>query len=176
MPSGKQFFDELIEHWKAMPKSTGPVPSKTAFSPMQVYTMLHSLYFSERLDKYNIQLKLRGEKLERFSFGAVPRRNVYEVIPKRNWDAVENYYDQFCSQPCAGHMIRLVTFDNGLVYNVETMELPLADRDGNPRYIVGLAELTQNHAKSLEAQQSGVKLDEVTLYECWDLGYGVPKS
>lgn len=174
MPAGKQFFGELIEHWKALPRSGGPIPLKTTFSPMRLYKMLPHLYFSERMEKYNVRIRLMGDELEAATRHMVPNRNVFDAIPKSEWDRVENYYDLFCSHPCAGHMIRSLDFDNGLVYDVETLGLPLADADGNPRFVVGLAELTQNRAKSLKARNNGGHVNVVDVLDYWDLGLGIP--
>ena len=174
MPKGEQYFDELISYWKAMPKLAGKVPQKTAFSPMQVYRMLPNLFFGERIGKYNIRLRLMGEAVESAARDVMPNRNIFEVVPEPLWGQVERYYDGLCGHPCAGHVVRALALENGLVYDLETISLPLADGNGDPCYILGLVDLQQNHNNSVAALRGAFDEASVSIIEYWDLGYGIP--
>jgi hypothetical protein len=176
MPSGKRFFDELIDYWKAMPKADGPLPLKTSFSPMSIYKMLPYLFFNERLDKYNVRVRLMGEALEERARGTMPNRNIFDTIAKCQWDIVEEFNNSFSKHPCGGHMFRTTTFGVGLVYDVETLGLPLLSVEGEPRFTVGLANFRKNPVRSLEAQEKNVTVNEVRNLEFVDLGYGVPDT
>ena len=176
MPKGKQHFDDLIAYWRAMPKEGGLVPPKTAFSPMKVYKVLPSLFFSERLEKYNIRLRLMGEALEIASRSSLPGRNAFDTISRVNWDRVEAYYDALTTQPCGGHMARSMSLENGLVYDVESIVMPLNDSQGKPRFFIGLADLQHNRDKSVLAQQGDYDTDSCFVLGYFDLGYGVPKA
>lgn len=174
MPNGKHHFDDLIFYWKTLSKLGDGVPQKTAFSPMQVYRLLPDLFFGERIAKYNIRLRLMGEAVETAARDVMPNRNIFEIVPEPLWDQIEQYYDRLCNQPCAGHVVRALTLENGLVYDLETISLPLADVNGDPRFVLGLVDLQQNHDNSVLAHQGAFDANSVAILEYWDLGYGIP--
>lgn len=176
MPGGKQYFDALIDYWKSLPRRDDPVPAKTSFSPMQLYKMLPYLYFNEWLGDYNLKVRLMGEKLEERARESMPNRNVFESLARSDWDEMNDFNRAFCKQPCAGFMHRLVTVGAGLVLDVETVGLPLLSPDGQPTFVVGLAEFNQNSTLSLKAQRENSVINEIVCYDYIDVGYGVPRE
>jgi len=174
MPTGKRYFEALLSYWKGLPKNGRHVPSKASFNPMQVPKMLPYLYFGERITQFDIRLRLVGDELVEPVQMMVPSRNIYESIPRGDWDIIDQYYDRFCGTPCAGHLVRSLTFVGGLVHDIETVGLPLADEGGTPRYIVGLLDLHKNIEKSVTLQTGNVDVNKIQLLEYWDLGFGVP--
>jgi len=174
MPKGKKYFEDLVSYWKAMPKLGEKLPQKTAFSPMQVYQMLPNLFFGERVEKYNIRLRLMGEAVEAATRDMLPNRNIFDMLPEAAWDHAEHYYDKLFGHPCAGHVTRSMILESGLVYDLETISLPLADASGEARYVVGLANFLQNRDNSVLAHRGALGDNPVSLMEYWDLGYGTP--
>jgi len=176
MSGGKRFFNELIEHWRGLPCEDGRVPSKTSFSPMQLYKMLPYLFFNEWVEDYNIRIKLMGEKLEERFRSTLSTSNIFEGLPKRDWDTINDFNRTFCRHPCGGKLHRTVTLEGGLVYDLHSLTLPLLSPEGEPNFMVGLADFQRNHTLSLQVQQLSENVNAIVSCEFVDLGYGVPEE
>ncbi len=177
MPARQPLFKGLIEYWKALPKaSPHNTPLKSDFNPMLVYKSLPNFYIGERLGKYDLHMRLMGEKIELLSRDLLPSRNIFESVPKKSWDDVAAFIDQSCGHPCAGHMVRTVTATTGLVYDLEIIGLPLLGRKAGPDFLVGVADFRQNQEKSILRQSQNTAVNEINILAFLDVGYGVPET
>ena len=76
-------------------------------------------------------------------------------------------------QPCGVQLTRIITLKFGQRYQYNALFFPLADRNGVPRYIVGMAKLSVEDMYD-EMNHSNQMFSEISEFSYIDIGNGVP--
>jgi len=173
-------FTKLIKCWQSLPKSEGNAPFKNAFSPIKIPSLVPSLFLLEREDSGFLDVRLVGSELEEKGFLSPRGSNVFETMMKASWEFYDRFMERCGSQVCAGHLSRRIIASDGLIHRIESLQLPLADADGAPRFVIGVmlvsasgnregAPLTGQRYRRL-----GKPVEGSLTYEFIDLGHGIP--
>lgn len=171
-------LEQLLEHWHSLPKGPAHIPLKRSFNPARVARLLPIIFIGERRSRHVLITRLAGSDVGGAAGQSLTGVNLFDIYPDSERDFFADFIDGYFNQPCGGRLVRLVTFADGLVYNLETVALPLADRYGNPKYVLGMGQTTANREKSMELVNSRERavwkpghIQEVGYF---DLGFGVP--
>lgn len=169
----KEFYD-LIECWRAMPKAGGQAPLKTKFNPSKLRRLVPHLFLLERCSKKDIRVRIMGSELENSLDVDSPDETVFETLLAEDW----RFYDRFMKMcggaPCAGRFSRSVERHDGQTVKVDSLGVPLADEEGEPRYMLGVVVTQLGEDNPMVS--ANIREPEIfqSDHEFVDLGNGIP--
>jgi len=166
-------FTKLISCWQDMQRETNRAPQKTTFSPVSVSSLMPFLFLIEKEEKGSLAVRLLGSELEK-KLGFLDQDHcVFDAMMGADW-AFYSQFMQICGNfVCAGRLMRTVKMQDGLVRDVESLQVPLADKDGVARFMLGVMINRSNRHRSVKACR-GSPTSMIHCYQYLDLGCGLP--
>jgi len=169
-------FRDLIRCWQALPRSEGSAPLKSSFSPGSVLRLMPNLFLLERSGKHRICIRLIGSELEAvLGRKFLPVGSVFNTLLSEEWEYYEKLFDTCAQKLCAGRVSRTIRTKGGLMMDMDSLCVPLADEEGNPRFILGVVIMHSNRERSLKALNDEIPRDQILGQRYVDLGDGTPK-
>ncbi len=115
-----------------------------------------------------------GTALDGFETRLERGSNFFNVYQPYQRDFYYQFIADMCEHPCGSMMSRTVNFSDQSTMTVTSITLPMAESDGEIRYLTGLAEApTSGQLADMVATKRRVGSD-VTNFNYLDIGSGVP--
>mgnify|MGYP003646169963 FL=1 len=167
-------FSDLIKCWQSMPKNGGSAPLKTQFSPSKIRRLMPHLFLLELSSKKAINVRLMGSAVEGVLDQTASRDTVFNTLLSKDW----RFYDRFMKAcggaSCAGRFSRSVERLDGITVKVDSLGVPLADKNGTPRYTLGVIVTQPSSADQPITIRPVEASTPKSSHEFIDLGNGVP--
>lgn len=165
----------LTEYWRRLPRKDGSFcPRKSDFSIVGIITHAAEIFMSEWNNPRDLRIIQAGTKLEQLLGKDLTSYNIFEVLPAQLLEREQEYYSNLKHHPCAGVITRQAVNLKGKPFVYRTVQLPLADDNGVPKYFVGAGAVLG--IDDIEAEFGTVNFDEIELLErqYLDIGAGLP--
>lgn len=151
----------LLEHWSSL-RQGASMPRKDALDPAKFGPILTTVTIQERLahDNYRIRLfaTMLTERLGRDATG----ENYLDLVPEAARESMKMVNADCLNGPCVYLLQQKTSGGGGLVLNLEFAVLPLADTDGQPRFILtGLRSLGGSTTRLRGLENFGGELSQV---------------
>ncbi|MFC3051634.1 PAS domain-containing protein [Kordiimonas pumila] len=184
MTISKQMFADFERHWWQLQdanlqkaESTDGlkplVPIRSSFNPMRIPALLPYISLLERKGPYNIEARLSGTAVDKDLPAGVIKDNMFDYLEPHMLEFCENIYQAICSRPCGVYYERTVHLNTGDSFKLCRNCLPLADKDGTIKFMIGVAYAETDSLKPFPPNIAYTRMG-ISYYEYIDLGYGVP--
>ena len=167
-------FSRLINCWQSLPKQAGKAPQKTTFSLKDLASLMPMLFLLECRAGEGVKVRLKGAELDTCFGGVASARSSFEQLILGDWSFYECFLRRCGEGVCGGHLHRPIEIDEGLVNRVEALHVPLADKEGNACFILGV--MISRPERELADPALMAPVPHIPNYSYIDLGFGVPKS
>ncbi|WP_308909034.1 PAS domain-containing protein [Pseudokordiimonas caeni] len=151
------------------------IPAKSAFTPMKIARYLPYIFMLEWTDTGALQIRLAGT-----AFSAHFGRNLtglkIDDLPTSLLTKGEmDYFRVLHTFRCAGsHEVLITDKKSAKPVLYRSIHLPLADANGQPRFIIGASRALPPHMMSKTGVEMRLLRDEGASYHFADLGFGSP--
>ncbi len=173
-------FRKLIQCWQSMPRAEGFAPKKTTFSPVNLSSLMPYLFLIERAESGALSPRLLGSAMEEPLFYHGGKKRVFDAMMFEAWDFYDRFMQQCAEDLCGGRMLRSVQQRDGYVRDIESLHVPLADKKGVARFMLGVMTNLPNRKPGSEALGSVSRYKTVSHdlinYQYVDLGEGLPQA
>ena len=151
-------------------------PKKTDFSIVGIISYAAEIFMSEWKSAEELRILQAGTKLEQLLGKDLTSYNIFEVLPEQLLSREREYYSNLKHMPCAGVITRQAVNLKGKPFVYRTVQLPLADENGDPRFFVGAGAVLG--LDDIEEEFGTVNFDEIQLLErqYLDIGAGLPEQ
>jgi len=179
---GQQSLDAFHAYWHELlsecrdAESTGQkcvVPQRRAFNPMKIHRYLQHVYIGELKSDEILEVRLSGTAIDEAAGFSLKGGNYLDICPPEEHSFFIDISKAVVGWPCGMTMTRSVTLKNGRVHQLQSLSFPLADREGVPRYIVGVANVAKDIAHGGYPQPETV-ISEIKEFKFIDIGAGTP--
>ncbi|MCJ9428670.1 PAS domain-containing protein [Kordiimonas marina] len=174
MPRAEE-FEVFLSYWRELQVAETPVPQRQTFNPMRLKGLLPFVFLIEVRAPDDLHVRLSGTALDAAFHGQMSGHNFLDLCDPAERGFYGKLAGDICRQPCGVRLIRRTTFQDGKTHDLREMGLPLASRDGDIRYIIGLLSVRSDHVTG-EPKVMELKQSHVRTVQYIDLGYGVPPS
>lgn len=170
-------FDDFLAHWRTLPIAEGAkAPAKSTFSPQALKPHLPYIGIHERVDRYDLQVRLFGTLLDEKFDKAMTGLNLFDILAKEDWDFYAEYYENVLYTPAGCRMAREAPDANDNIVRGESFALPLADDSGKARFIVAMMLLESESALNDPMDATRLHQARVISVEYVDIGHGLPAN
>ena len=149
------------------------MPRRSDINPMKIPSLLPNIFIGEYISEKLLKIRLSGTALDEVAGFSMTGGNYFDICP-----SVERpFFTAICKavvqQPCGMRMTRSITLKNGRVHQYRSVSLPLADSEGVPRYILGMANVALDitYRGYEKSQQMSSEIDDFSYL---DIGAGTP--
>lgn len=167
-------FSDLIKCWQSMPREGGHAPLKTQFSPSKLRRLMPHLFLLELSKKKEISVRLMGSAVEGVLDRAASKDTVFDTLLSKDWRFYNRFMKACGGAPCAGRFSRSVERPDGVMVKVDSLGVPLADKHGAPRYMLGVIVTQPSSADQPMTIREVEPSAPISSHEFIDLGNGVP--
>jgi len=152
------------------------VPQRRSFNPMKIHACLPHVYITELISDTMIEVRLSGTAIDENAGQSLKGSNFLDMCGP----AERPFHVAIChaltSCPCGVEMTRRVTLRDGRVNEYKSVSFPLADKEGAPRFIVGIANIAE-HISFVERFEKAQQIHSaIKDFNFIDIGVGVPSS
>ncbi|MBL4838968.1 MAG: PAS domain-containing protein [Kordiimonadaceae bacterium] len=159
-----------------MPRGGGRAPLKSTFSPTKLRRLTPNLFMLERCSEKEISVRLMGSELEVALDRDVPDYTVFDTLLAKDWQFYDRFLKACGGASCAGRFARSVQTNDGCTVDVEALGVPLADKEGEPRYMLGVMVARLRHKGPANPSIPVRRRLDVLDHEFVDLGHGTPEN
>jgi len=149
------------------------VPLRSAFDPMKIHRHLPDIYIAERKSDAVLTVRVAGTAIDEAAGFSMQGANYFDVCLPQEREFFIAVTGAMLKQPCGMKLTRRVTLKSGQVFKYSAMCFPFADRDGVPRYIVGMAKIAADASRS-HFETSSTLRSEISDFSYIDIGAGLP--
>ncbi|MCB9959620.1 MAG: PAS domain-containing protein [Rhodospirillaceae bacterium] len=128
-----------MSYWRSL-APPGVLPRRDQLDPSALLRILPSMSITERENSDTLWLRLVGSGIVARMGTDTTGKNILEVHIQTQRQVLRAHLNFVLDRPC-GQIVRLVDTDtSGQRLAIDLCRLPMADRDGAPRFIVGTAD------------------------------------
>jgi len=171
------YWDELSIEAKKSGGTAGDaqlVPLRSAFNPMKLPAYLPQIFITELVSDDCILVRLAGTAIDENAGQILQGKNFLDICDPDERGLHVGVCKIMASQPCGVEMTRRARLADGRIHQFKSVSLPLADNEGVPRFVVGIADLETNMAYKVQTGRANSGRSQVLEYEFIDLGAGIP--
>jgi hypothetical protein len=181
MHASEQMFADFEAYWRSMQEKHavagvgGYVPARKLFNPMAISKLLPNVFMLERSDPKTITVRLTGSGLDQALERPLVNKNLMDIYRGDELDFFLELYGDVVEKPCGAAIKRHVVLSNGVRYDVKSVTLPLASKEGDVRYLLGMVGGQIAH---LDPLGENTILAGTHISDCFylDIGAGVPEQ
>lgn len=166
---------QLLDCWHQLPREDGAtVPARSVLHTANLHELLPRISLMKRLDTYDVQVSMVGTSAEALWQAPLAGINAFDLTAPDMRENTARLYEAILDQPSGVHMLETIRRQNGNPAEVASLYLPLADKLGDPTYILGCSVYVKS---SLYGRiNSRLMLDhrKISNIEFLDLGAGKP--
>jgi len=162
---------KLLAAWSRLPRPA-VVPARASFDPCEIAGILPVISLIERVEPGEWRVRLAGTEIERRWGRSISGMAYAEVMSPQAVDVTHCEFDAICRQPCGSWSLRHLELQSGRRLQIETLRLPLRDKDGEISLILSCnGELTLQSFREADHPREIVTVFE---QEFIDIGAGIP--
>lgn len=150
------------------------VPKRRDFNPMKLHTHLPDIYITELLSDEQLLVRLSGTRIDDNAGYVLKGTNFLDICHPTERALHVTSFKAMISHPCGVEMTRRIMLSDGRVHQFKSISLPLADREGVPRFIVGITNVAPNIVYETKVNRSDKLRSQVMEFNFVDVGAGVP--
>jgi hypothetical protein len=172
-----QSFDRFQERWNALPRRTHELlPCRRDITPAHFGELIQNVGIAEAVGHLNMHVLYYGSGLERISGLKVTGRNYYDLLPSEFVKPMSVFHAYVLGTPCGAFVGDVVTTPSGSHYLYESLQYPLADDNGQARFL-----LVYGHARTrldIEDERALASIGRANIKDMHylDLGAGAPTA
>lgn len=126
-------LDDLLAHWRSLPVADGAkVPAKTSLSPEALKPHLPNIGIFERIDRYDLQVRLFGTQLDKKFGQIVTGQNLFDFQAKEAWEFYADYHECILNTPSGCRLVREAVDKNDNLITGQSLVLHLPTRPERP--------------------------------------------
>lgn len=171
---GIRAFDAFQNYWMQLSQaaSTGFVPLHRDFNPMKIPRLLPHVYMSEWASQTKLRIRLSGSALEDTFGRGLKGTDYLDLRPPEDRDFLTKLLHAVVDQPCGLKVHRRMVLSTG-AHQMRSLSFPLADKDGRPRFIVGMMNVEHDVPMTLfeRAEHPNPTIKTIAYI---DIGAGTP--
>ena len=167
-------FERLTAYWRRLQEEAGgEVPARQRFNPARVVQILPYIYLLKQADQTTVEVRLCGTGIDDLSGVPITGRNYLDTCLPEERDYYRLAIHQSLATPCGMKIIADVTYATGRNITLVSLAYPLSDREGIPRFLIGVTVPVQE-LKSNELRNGPIVRSLSKRLEYIDVGFGVP--
>ncbi|TNE60845.1 MAG: PAS domain-containing protein [Alphaproteobacteria bacterium] len=167
-------YKDLVAYWRRLHDAgDGGLPARSAFSVTQVPHLMPMMFLFEVRGWTDLHVLFTGSALDRVMVTPMTGRNFLSFYPEEEWADFGRGTETTCTVPCGCRVQRDLVIETGESFHTESLVLPLADRAGAPRYLVGLFGM-EIDAGQREMRPAPLARSHNLGISFFDIGYGAP--
>jgi hypothetical protein len=165
--------NELLAAWALLPKQEG-VPYRQSLDPMAIARILPVITLLHRVSDGEWRFRLVGTEVDRRWGRPLTGLSCIEIASPEVVPIIRREFGEVVRQPCGSWSVRRVEFASGRRATIETLRLPLRDKDGSVSLILG----TSGEPLAAAAPEPDRSSSMVTIAQqrFFDIGSGLPAS
>lgn len=167
--------ESLARYWHDIPRRDGfLIPHRSDFRLHEIGPYLEETYMSKFSGPEELIILASGSRLVKILGADITGRNIFEMVPRGNYEAQINYYATLKSQPCAGALTRWGASLKERPFVYRTTQLPLLGDSGEVEFFVGSGTIrtTQGIGDQLAVDETVYVDQHEQVYV--DVGAGIP--
>jgi len=148
-------LQELIAYWRSVGERVGRVPSLSDIGLMDIYKIAPRVFIADRIKTEDGAIRYRwrywGTTLSRFAGVDVTGKYLDETHDEKANAAAMRFYEWALEQGEPHHFsqdVRVIGSQN-TYWQYERVIVPLLDKTGQPRHILGVYVSEQEHQTSM---------------------------
>ncbi|WP_374765180.1 PAS domain-containing protein [Yunchengibacter salinarum] len=166
----------LLIYWKALPRMEGVfAPPRLAVNPRALTPSLTRLTLMERRDRLDISCGLMGTGFAGSWHHPVAGINAFDLIPPPMQENAARFYDALFTHPAGACLSEDRPTPGRKGVRVQSLFLPLTDRLGRVRYLIGCSEFLSRDTGNRLMDQLALDHARLDSVQFLDLGNGVPE-
>ncbi|WP_286828196.1 MULTISPECIES: PAS domain-containing protein [Kordiimonas] len=168
-------LDRFFTVWKALPRTAHSLlPCKNEITPAALGDLLHSTGIAKMVAPFNLQVTYAGSGYEKSASTHVTGSNYYDLLPPAFHKPMALFHNNLLGTPCGAFVADVITTTSGSQYLHETIQLPMADPQGDPIYLVAYAHGRKPYGDTGERKPGNHNASSVRDMFYLDLGAGAP--
>ncbi len=168
-------FGDVIAYWQSLHKAGGArVPERAAFDPKSLDQRFARLSLMRRTGRYDITGGLVSRDVSAMWRRPVGGINTFDLAAPDMRENIARFYEAVLDQPCAALVSEKCRDSSGVPQTIQSLYLPMADRDGASRYVVGVTLSEKPGFRASLREQLVLSHCQITALKFIDLGYGLP--
>lgn len=166
----------LWREWSNLYGTSRPaLPQKSQISMSALKTILPFLAISEIQSHNVIFVRLAGTGLEELAGRPLTGLNTLDLTPASQRSMVQRAYGNIIDFRCGLFICERIEFERGADADLQTLLLPLADKEGSARFSIGVYDVGASRFTADEAHRASTfrhkAFDQISYI---DLGFGCP--
>ncbi|MBL4836677.1 MAG: PAS domain-containing protein [Kordiimonadaceae bacterium] len=165
----------LLEYWSGLPRcGESLLPARVALHPCELFELMPRMALLKRLDRYNVQASMMNLTNSNLLHNPLLGINAFDLTAPAFRECRAEFYEAVLDQPAVAHLRETVRQQNGKPANVKSLYLPLADRNGQPTYIIACTVYEKRHKHSGINDRLVMDHANVRGVRFIDIGGGIP--
>lgn len=162
--------------WLLKSRHGGSLPPKSALDLREVKAFAANLTIMERNSPTDMRYRLTGTRFDAAMGRSVVGQNLFDLYPPELTEPQRNILTCVCETPCGAQALRLYSSDgDDPPYFVETTVMPMADKDGQPRFTVGYHEIHRERLTWTQRPDAHSRVSKIVDCALIDIGFGKPE-
>jgi len=176
-------FEPFLEYWKSLQaarrtaalstSNLAAVPRRRDFNPMKIHFQLPFIYIVEWRSHDDVIIRLCGTGLEERFGRSLKGTNYFNFCSPEQQPFFAVLVESVVKHPCALELSRCVQMKDGTTREFSSVNFPLADDEGKPRFIVGMMNILRK-APFEGTELVGNERSVISDFGYLDIGYGTP--
>ncbi|MBO6505627.1 MAG: PAS domain-containing protein [Kordiimonadaceae bacterium] len=168
-------LEQLFDYWKSLPRDGGvPIPARQNLLPTDLHDVLPRLSLLKRQQRYQVNVSMIGTANNASWRSPIIGMNAFDLTAPAMRENSAKLYAAILDQPCAAIMKENITSKSGKVRCIQSLYLPMTDRDGKSSYIVGCSSYRRKPCYSNTNDRLMPAHSHVIDVEFIDIGRGLP--
>ncbi len=166
----------LMRYWQGLPcQDNLPIPMRKSFHPADITDILPRISLMKRLSDRHIMVGLVGTEIDALWKRPITGMNLFDLAPPEMHQNLERFYTAIINHPVGAVVSERKIGTNRIPFDVSTLYLPMADREGVSNYIIGCS-IYKTRFKGIGLKDR-LLIDQrnVRKVAFLDLGFGVPE-
>lgn len=166
---------QLFDYWEGLPREDGAVvPLRQNLRPTDLHEWMPRLTLLKREERYQVNVSMFGTENDASWRSPFIGMNSFDLTSPSMRENSALLYEAVLDKPSAALMIEDIITKSGRRQCVQTLYLPLADKEGAARYIVGCSTYRRRPTYNRINDRLMPSRDRVMDVAFIDIGAGVP--
>jgi len=174
-PSATTAFGDVLDYWRSLQAGNiSALPRRASFDPKQLDSKFAKLSLMRRTGRYDVLAGLVSRDVADMWRRPVGGINAFDLACPEMRENIALFYEAVLDQPCGALVSERCLDHSQSPQSVQSLYLPMSDRDGQPCYVVGITVAGTPGFRSSLKDQLVLSHCQMTSMTFVDLGHGVP--
>jgi hypothetical protein len=166
-------FEAFRAYWDRLQQEAGGVPTRQQLNPNEIRELLPYVFLIERRAYDDLHVRLSGTALDAVGPTPPTGTNYLDICAPDDRAAYAAIAEKILTHPCGHVLRRAVTFTDGKTQELTSLMLPMKDRHGDMRYLIGVVSVKADYLAAEPAPEAFVSIRPIFM-EFLDIGFGLP--